>query len=287
MSASAPTPATTIPQPIRGPSALTGDTRRFLHLTWTLAAQEFKLRFFGSVLGYLWQLMRPLMLFGVLYVVFTQFVKVSDQPLFPVSLLLGIVLFTFFAEATSGAVSSVVDREQLVRKIHFPRLAIPLAVVLTAAFNLLLNLIVVFIFGLILGIELRWTWLELPVLVMLLALFVVGLAAMLSALYVRFRDLRPIWEVVLQVLFYGSLIIVPFETVYDRFHTLARVLLASPLAAIVQQARHAVVDPQVPGSGAAMGGWALALVPLAIVFATMALGLWIFNREAPRIAEDL
>jgi ABC-2 type transport system permease protein len=287
MSASAQRPPMALPQPIKGPSALTGDTRRFFHLTWTLATQEFKLRFFGSVFGYLWQLMRPLLLFGVLYVVFTQFVKVSDQRLFPVSLLLGIVLFTFFAEATSGAVSAVVDREQLVRKIHFPRLAIPLSVVLTAGFNLVLNLVVVFIFGLSLGIEARWTWLELPVLIGLLGLFVVGLAALLSALYVRFRDMRPIWEVVLQVLFYGSMIIVPFETVYDRFPTLARVLLATPLAAIVQQARHAVVDPQILGTATAMGGWLYGLIPVAIVFATMALGLWFFSREAPRIAEDL
>jgi ABC-2 type transport system permease protein len=274
-------------EPIKGPSALTGDPRRFLHLTWTLAVQEFKLRFFGSVLGYVWQLMRPLMLFGVLYVVFTQFVKVSDQELFPVSLLLGIVLFTFFAEASAGAVSSVVDREQLVRKIHFPRLAIPLSVVLTASFNLVLNLVVVFIFGLSLGIELRWSWLELPVLLVLLGLFVAGLAALLSALYVRFRDLRPIWDVALQVLFYASLIIVPFETVYEKFPSLSRVMLTNPLATIVQQARHAVVDSQLPGAGAAMGGNARVLIPLGIVFATFVLGLWVFNREAPRIAEDL
>lgn len=287
MSATTQHAPTAVPQPIKGPSALTGDTRRFLNLTWTLAVQEFKLRFFGSVLGYLWQLMRPLMLFGVLYVVFTQFVKVSDQHLFPVSLLLGIVLFTFFAEATAGAVSAVVDREQLVRKIHFPRLAIPLAVVLTASFNLVLNLLVVFIFGLSLGIEVRWTWLELPVLVVLLGFFVVGLAALLSALYVRFRDVRPIWDVALQVLFYGSMIIVPFETVYDRFPTLAQILLATPLAAIVQQARHAVVDPAVLGTATAMGGWAYGLIPVAMMFATMLLGLKYFSREAPRIAEDL
>jgi ABC-2 type transport system permease protein len=275
------------PQLISGPSALTGDTRRFVHLTWTLAVQEFKLRFFGSVLGYVWQLMRPLMLFGVLYVVFTQFVKVSNQHLFPVSLLLGIVLFTFFAEATSGAVSSVVDREQLMRKVHFPRLAIPLSVVLTATFNLLLNLVVVFIFGLGLGISVRWTWLELPLLTLLLALFAVGLAALLSAFFVRFRDVRPIWDVVLQIMFYGSMIIVPFETVFDRFHTLARILLANPLAAIVQQARYAVVDPSIAGTGTAMGGWARGLIPVAVVLATTALGLWVFNREAPRMAEDL
>jgi ABC-2 type transport system permease protein len=274
-------------EPIKGPSALSGDPRRFVHLTWTLAVHEFKLRFFGSVLGYVWQLMRPLMLFGVLYVVFTQFVKVSHQRLFPVSLLLGIVLFTYFAEATAGAVSSVVDREQLVRKIHFPRLAIPLAVVLTATFNLALNLLVVFIFGLILGIHARWTWLELPVLLLLLALFAVGVAALLSALYVRFRDVRPIWEVTLQVVFYAALIIVPFETVSERFHTLARILLANPLAALVQQARHALVDPELPGAPAALGGGAWGLVPLAVVFVTLALGLWVFDREAPHIAEDL
>lgn len=288
MTASTEHQAVALPQPIKGPSALTGDPRRFLHLTWTLAVQEFKLRFFGSLLGYLWQLMRPLMLFGVLYVVFTQFVKVSDQHLFPVSLLLGIVLFTFFAEATAGAVSAVVDREQLVRKIHFPRLAIPLSVVLTAGFNLALNLIVVFIFGLILGIQVRWAWLELPALVVLLGFFAIGLAALLSALYVRFRDIRPIWDVTLQVLFYGSMIIVPFETVYDRFHTLARILLANPLAAIVQQARHAVVDPSLPGVAAGVvGGIVWGVLPLAIAVLTMVLGLWVFNQQAPRIAEDL
>jgi ABC-2 type transport system permease protein len=274
-------------RPITGPSALTGDVRRFVHLTWTLAVQEFKLAFFGSMLGYLWSLMRPLMLFGVLYVVFTQFVKVSDHPLFPVSLLLGIVLFTFFAEATSGAVTSVVDREALVRKIQFPRLAIPLAVVLTALFNLGLNLVVVFIFGVILGVSASWSWLELPVLIVLLALFAVGCASLLSALYVRFRDLRPIWDVVLQVMFYGSLIIVPFETVFERFETLSRVLMANPLAAIVQQGRHAVVDETLPSAASAIGSTALVAVPLAIVLGVFALGLWVFTRQAPRIAEEL
>jgi len=277
----------TAPVVIRGPSALTGDPRRFLHLTWTLALQEFKLRFFGSVLGYLWQLMRPLLLFGVLYVVFTQFVQVSTQQFFPVSLLLGIVFFTFFAEATSGAVSSVADREQLVRKIHFPRLAIPLAVVLTAAFNLLLNLVVLVLFGLAVGVEVRWTWLELPLLAVLLGLYAVGIAALLSALFVRFRDVRPIWDVALQVAFYASLIIVPFETVHAQFPRLARLLLVNPLAAIIQQGRHAVVDAELPGAAAAIGGRALLLVPLAVIAATLGLGLLVFQRAAPRIAEDL
>ncbi|HEY2720010.1 MAG TPA: ABC transporter permease, partial [Solirubrobacteraceae bacterium] len=122
-------------QPIRGPRALADDWRRFWHLTFTIARNEFKLRFFGSVLGYVWQLVRPLLLFGVLLFVFSHVAKVgSTIPHYAVALLAGIVLFTFFAEATSGAVRSVVDRENLVRKIQFPRLVIPLSIVLIATF---------------------------------------------------------------------------------------------------------------------------------------------------------
>jgi len=272
---------------IAGPSAVAGGAHRFFVLTRTLAVLDFKLRFFGSVFGYLWQLMRPLMLFGVLYVVFTQFVSVSSQRLFPVSLLLGIVMFTFFSEATAGAVGSVVERENLVRKIHFPRLAIPMATVLTACFNLVLNLIVVFIFGLSLGIQARWTWLELPVLLAILIAFSVGLATLMSALFVRFRDLRPIWDVVLQVLFYGSLIIVPFETVVHKYPTIARLLLINPLAAVVQQARHALVEPSVPSAASAMGGELRLLAPLGVTLVTFVVGLWYFARAAPKVAEDL
>jgi ABC-2 type transport system permease protein len=274
-------------RPVTGPSALAGDLRRFLVLTYTLAVADFKLRYFGSVLGYLWQLMRPLMLFGVLYVVFTQFVKVSDQPNFAVSLLLGIVLFTFFAEATSGAVGSVVERENLVRKIHFPRLAIPLSVVLTAGFNFALNLVVVFIFGAALGVSPRWSWLELPVLIVVLVLYAAGLATLLAALFVRFRDMRPIWDVFLQVMFYGSLIIVPFQTVHQDFPLAAQLLLINPLAAVVQQARHALVDPNDPNLATAMGGGLHVLAPLLLVIVAAVVGLWYFSRQAPLVAEDL
>ena len=121
---------------ILGPSALAGGPRRFATLAWTMAVLEFKLKFFGSVLGYLWQLMKPLMLFGVLYVVFTQFVRIgAGVAHYPVVLLTGIVTYTFFGEATGGCVTCVVDRENLVRRIHFPRIVIPLSVILTAYFN--------------------------------------------------------------------------------------------------------------------------------------------------------
>jgi ABC-2 type transport system permease protein len=272
---------------VTGPSALSDDWHRFVLLTRTIAVMEFKLRFFGSMLGYLWQLVRPLLLFAVLYVVFTQVVVVTDAQFFPVALLLGVVLFTFLAEATSGAVSCVVDRENLVRKIHFPRLVIPLAVVLTATFNLALNLVVVLIFAIVSGVPLRLSWLQIPPLLVILVAFAVGIATMLSALFVRFRDIRPIWEVVLQVTFYASLIIVPYESVHEKHPLLARALLCNPLAAVLQQARHAFVDPTVPSAAAAIGGVEFLAIPAAIVVAVFAIGLWVFSREAPRIAEDL
>jgi ABC-2 type transport system permease protein len=273
-------------KPIRGPSALDGDLRRFVHLTRTLAVSDFKLRFFGSVLGYFWQLMRPLLLFGVLYVVFTQAIKLGTSVRFyPAVLLTSIVLFTFFSEATSGAVSSVIDRENLVRKIQFPRLVIPTTVVLTAAFNLVLNFVVVLVFIFATGVHVTKTWLELPVLVGILGLFAMGMAMLLSALFVRFRDVRPIWDVTLQILFYASPVIYAIETVDSA--TARHLIMLNPLGAIFQQVRHAVIDQNAPTAAAAAGGWQWLLIPAAIVIGSALLGFWVFNREAPRIAEEL
>jgi ABC-2 type transport system permease protein len=272
--------------PITGPSALGGSPRRFLYLSATLAVTEFKLRFFGSVLGYLWQLVRPLLLFTVLYFVFTEFVKIGEAvPHYPVVLLANIVLYTFFAEGT-GAVSSMVEREGLVRKIQFPRMAVPVSVVLTASFNLVLNLLVVLGFALASGVEPRWSWLEAPVLIGLLAVFVIGLAMLLSALFVRFRDVQPIWEVLLQLAFYATPIIYAVETigVSERVQNL---LMLNPLAAIIQQFRYAVIDPSAPSAAEAAGGVEMLLIPGALLFGLAALGYWYFDREAPRMAEDL
>ena len=163
----------------------------------TLAVLDFKVRYFGSALGYFWQLMRPLMLFGVLFIVFTEFVKFNEGvKFFPAYLLTAIMLFTFFADATGGAVTSVLDRENLVRKIQFPRVVIPLASVLTAIFNLLTNLVAVGVLVLATGVRPMWTWLLVPFLIGALCVLATGMAMLLSALYVRFRDVEPIWEVV-------------------------------------------------------------------------------------------
>lgn len=273
-------------RPIRGPSAIGGEPRRFLHLTWALAVTEFKLRFFGSVLGYLWQLMRPLMLFGVLYVVFTEFVRLGGGVQFyPVILLTSIVLYTFFAEATGGSVTAMVDRENLVRKVQFPRLVVPLAVVLTAYFNLLLNLVAVFVFMLLAGVEPHWTWIQMPFILLALGVFAAGISMLVSALFVRFRDVKPIWEVALQVIFYASPILYPVEVIPSE--RIQEALMLSPLGAILQQTRHALIDPNAQSAAAAAGGGEWLLVPAAITIGVLVIGFRVFKREAPRAAEEL
>jgi ABC-2 type transport system permease protein len=276
---------TTAPTSFRGPSAIGDDLRRFWSLTYTLAKTDFKLRFFGSALGYLWSLMRPLLLFGVLYFVFTEIVRFGDGVKhYPVYLLSSIVLFTFFSETTSRGVTSLVDRENLLRKIRFPRMVIPLSVALHSLFNLMLNLTVVFVFILASGIEPTLDWLQIPLLVGVMVVLATGVTMLVSALFVRFRDMQPIWEVVLQLLFYGSPVIYVITEVPESFREL---VAYNPIAVVLTQWRHAVIDQSAPTAGTAVGGIELLIVPLAIVAAVFALGLWVFTREAPRIAENL
>ena len=275
---------------VRGPTALGDDWHRLVRLTWTLAATDFKLRFFGSALGYLWQLMRPLMLFGILYVVFTQLLDFAgSERFFGVSLLLGIVLFNFFGEATGGAVKSILVREQLVRKIDFPRLAVPLSTVLHALFNLGLNLIPVLVFLVASGGRPRLSWLLLPVLIVVLAIFGLALAMLLSSLYVRYRDIEPIWEVVLQALFYTTPILYTAEMIKVKAgeEALRLLLLLNPFATILQSSKHVFIDPSHQSPQSLVGNAALTLLPLAAILVLFVVGYTVFAREAPRIAENL
>jgi len=270
---------------IKGPSALTGDASRALNLTWTLAYLEFRLKFFGSVLGYVWQLGRPLMMFGVLYVVF---VEILDQgagvAYYASTLLAGIMLYQFFGECTGGAVGAVLNRENLVRKIHFPRIVIPLSVVVSASLTLAVNAIAVGVFMAIQGVPIRLNWLAaIPALGFLLVV-VCGLAMLLSALFVRYRDVQPIWDVVLQATFYATPILYPIEQVPDAAQP---ILMASPLATVVQQMRHSVFDPSAPSAADVLGGPLFLAIPLAIGVGAFALGFVVFNLTAPAVAEEL
>ena len=273
---------------VRGPSAVTGDPQRLAALSFTLAVTDWKLRFFGSVLGYVWSLLRPLMLFGILYVVFSEVVGVNAGIAnYPLLLISGIVLFFTFGEMTGGAVTSMVDREALVRKVGFPRMAIPLSVALAATFNLALNLVTIAIFVAASGAPARWSWLLLPVPLVLLVVFGTGLAMLLSALYVPFRDVRPIWEVFQQALFYATPILYPIEKVAERSETLTKVVMGNPLAVIIQEFRHLLLGPQVPTAAKAIGGAEWLLVPAAVFVGLTVLGFVVFNRMAPHAAERL
>lgn len=285
MSAQVSTPAPL--REVRGPSALGGGARRFFDLLWLMSVTEFKRVYFGTVLGYVWSLVRPLALFGVLLFVFTKVFKIGSETAehYPVLLLMGIVLFTFFQESTTNGVTSVVAQEGVVRKTQFPRLVIPLSTVLTGAFNFGLNLVVVLGFLFAFGVTPDWSWLLFPFVVVVLFVFTAAVSMMLSVLYVRFRDVAIIWMVFAQALFYATPVLYPVEAFENE--TYEHLLMINPLAVMFQQARVWVLEPSAPTAVEAAGGVA-GLIPAAAIFvAVCALGVWTFSRQAPKIAEDL
>jgi ABC-2 type transport system permease protein len=272
---------------VRGPSALGGGSRRFFDLLWLMSVTEFKRVYFGTVFGYLWSLVRPLALFGVLLFVFTQVFKIGSDTAehYPVLLLMGIVLFTFFQESTTNGVTSVVAQEGVVRKTQFPRLVIPLSTVVTGSFNLGLNLVVVLGFVLAFGVNPAWTWLLFPFVVAVLFVFTSAVSMMLSVLYVRFRDVAIIWMVFAQALFYATPVLYPVEAFKNE--TYEHLLMINPLAVIFEQARVWVLEPNAPTAVEAAGGWVGLLPAAAIFIGVCAIGVWTFSRQAPKIAEDL
>jgi ABC-2 type transport system permease protein len=271
---------------IRGPSALGGGTRRFFDLLWLTAATEFKLGYHGTVLGFLWSLIRPLLLFGILLVVFTQIFRFGDAvEHYPALLLLGVMLFGLFQESTDGAVQSVVKNEGVVRKMQFPRLVIPLAVVLTRTMQFSLNLLVVFVIIVATGVDPLWTWVLLPVVILALLVLTTAVSMLLSALYVRVRDVAILWAVLATVLFYATPILYPIELVPDTFRDIVQL---NPLTPIFEQAREWVIDPNAPGAlEATAHNRLLLIIPVLLYVGICALGVWFFNREAPRVAEEL
>jgi ABC-2 type transport system permease protein len=269
---------------VSGPSALGGGSRRFFDLLWLLSWTEFKKTFYGTAFGYLWSLVRPLMLFAVLLVVFTRIFR-FEVVNYPVLLLFNLVVFGLFQEGTGAAVNSVLAQEGIVRKTQFPRLVIPLSSVLVAFFTLALNLIAVFVFILAYGVDPQWTWLLLPLILLLVLVLTCAVSLLLSALNVRFRDVAIIWTVMATVLLYGSPIIYPITILEPSF--LRDVLLANPLTLIFEQARSWIIDPAAPGAVEVAGGWLNMLPAAAIYVAVCFLGVWVFRREAPKIAELL
>lgn len=274
------------PLPVTYAPTRRDEVRRLTSLTWTLALTDWKLRFYGSALGLAWTLVRPFALFGVVYFVFTEIAGLDKNvPNYGIYILFSLVFFNYFAETTGGCVQSLLLREQLLRKMQFNPVVVPLSVSFTSLLNLGTTLIAVFIFAIASGVPIEWTWLELPFIVGLLFMYATGLGMLLSVLYVRYRDVQPIWEVVTQILFYASSVLyVAVTTVPEDYR---QIFLCNPLAALFAQMRHAVVDNSAPSITSAFNEGYYTLIPLGIILGVFALGVWFFRRESPRLAENL
>lgn len=251
-----------------------------------LVRTDFKLRYQGSALGYAWSLLRPLLLFLILYVVFVKFLKIgAGIPHFPVYLLLGIVIWNFFTEMTTRSLTSIVERGDLIRKIRIPRWIIIVSSSISALINFLLNLLVVVVFLLINHVDLLMTSLWLPLVLLEVYLLALGLSLLLSAAYVKYRDISYIWEVILQAGFYLTPILYPVTLITNL--DFQKILLLNPMAQAIQDARYSAVTHQTVTTGQVFeGGW-YKLVPYIITPLVLVVGVWYFRKESKYFAENV
>lgn len=259
--------------------------RYSLILLRQLVITDFKLRYQGSALGYVWTLLRPLALFLILYLVFAKFLKIGDSiPNFPVYLLVGIVLWNYFAEVTSGSVGAIVGRGDLIRKINFPKYVIVLAGSFSALINLGLNFVIIALFMIITGVELRSVVLFLPVLIIELFIFSLAVAFFLSAAFVRFRDINYIWEVLMQAAFYATPILYPLSLVPDW---IAKILLLNPIAQIIQDIRYVLITPETQTIAQLYGTRSARLIPLGMAILLVIISVWYFKSRSKYFAEEV
>lgn len=251
-----------------------------------LVRTDFKLRYQGSVLGYAWSLLRPLLLFVILYIVFVKFLRIgSGIEHFPIYLLLGIVIWNFFTEMTMQSLGSIVGRGDLIRKIQIPRWTIVFSTSISALINLFLNLMVVTVFLIINDVDLQRTAWFLPLILLEVYIFALGLSLFLAAAFVKYRDLTYIWEVVLQAGFYMTPILYPLTLITN--HRLQEIIMLNPMAQAIQDARYAVVTHQTRTVYDVFGSSWQMIIPFLIVAAVFVLGLRYFKSQSKYFAENI
>ncbi len=253
-----------------------------------LVITDFKLRYQGSALGYLWSLLKPLLLFTILYVVFVQFLKFgADIEHFAVYLLLGVVLWSFFTEVTSQGMQAIVARGDLIRKINFPKYIVVISGTISALINLMLNLVVVFLFAMVNGVDFKASAIWFPLNILELYMFAVAIAFLLAAIYVKYRDMSHIWEVLLQGAFYATPILYSLSMV-TKFSTIAaQIMLLNPVAQIMQDARYNLITHQTPTTFSMVGEPLLIAIPFAIVAVMVVFATWYFKKHARYFAENV
>lgn len=263
------------------------------HYAWVifreLVKTDFKLRYQGSFLGVLWSVLKPLMLFAVMYAVFVRFLKFSDgSDTFAISLLCGTCLWSFFNEATTSGMMSIVMRGDLLRKIHFPNYIIVMSTTMGAMISLGINLVVVIIFGLFSKAHFTWRVLLVPFNILQLYALAVGIALLLSTLYVHYRDIGHIWEVILQAMFYGIPIIYPISMVANTYPLISKVMLLNPVAQAIMDVRHNLLSPEdIPTVWTWVDNPVLASIPYILTIFIVWLGVLVFKKYNSRFAEVL
>lgn len=251
-----------------------------------LVRTDFKLRYQGSALGYTWSLLRPMLLFLILYIVFARFLRLGrDIDNFPIYLLLGIVLWTFFTDMTNQSLTSIVGRGDLIRKIRIPRWIIVLSSSVSALINLGLNLLVVLVFMIINDVDFMRAGLWFPVILMQIYILALGMSLFLAAAYVKYRDVSHIWEVILQAAFYATPIIYPLSLIPNI--TFQKLILLNPMAQTIQDARNVLVTKETTTIAEVYSSSAMRLVPMALSLAALLFGVWYFRKEAGSFAENL
>ena len=253
---------------------------------------DFKIKYQESVLGYFWSVLRPLFLFGILYLVFTVGLRVGDRvENWPVALLAGIVLWQFFTDVTKGGLKAIVKHGSLLRKIKLPRYIVVVSGTVTSFISLLINFTLVIVFAVISGVPLLPT-LPLVILIILqVFVFSLGLAFLLAAIEVKFRDVEHVWEILLRGGFYASAIIFPMSMIAERGETgifISKILLMNPIAQAIQDFRHVAISPDVASLWTISGGdLMLYIIPVTITIITFVFGAWYFRRRSPYFAEDI
>lgn len=262
-------------------------SRRNRILLRELVVTDFKLRYQRSVLGYLWSILKPLFLFAILYVVFDKFLRLGrDIEHFPVYLLIGIILWQFFTEATNNGLQAIIARGDLIRKINFPKYIIVVSGTVSSLINLAINLMVVLVFILINQVNISWEALLIIPLILELYAFALGLAFFLSALNVKFRDIGYLWEIFLQAAFYATPIIYPLAMVIQQSEVAAKLMLLNPVAQVIQDVRHALVTPDTVTIWNFVGGWKV-LTPFIIVLVVLLLATYYFRKNSKYFAENI
>jgi ABC-type polysaccharide/polyol phosphate export permease len=248
----------------------------WLHALWLLTRHEFRARYRAQALGVVWSLLNPIVMMGILSLIFTRVFR-SQVPNFPIFMLIGLVVWQFFTSAITAATGSFVQYADIIKRTVFPRQLLPLAVMLSYGMNFCVESLVLFIFIPIFpsAFHLSWTLLLVPVILSFLVLLLAGIALAVSVLNVLYRDVAYLVNTALLLLYWLTPVIYPVEIIPEPYQAL---LKCSPLTGILNALRGCVMTGTPPT--ALM--WASLTLPSLAVFG---LG-WLVFRHYEKMVLD-